>query len=1077
MKIVSFSINRKVTILMVYVAAVVFGMIAFQRLALDLLPDISYPTLTVRTEYPGSAPAEVENLISKPIEESVGVVNGVVRVSSVSRPNVSDVIVEFDWDSNMDFASLDVREKLDMLNLPQDAEQPILLRYDPALEPILRIGFYGGDNLISNRLFAEKNIKQDLESLEGVASVQISGGLEEEIHVELDQARLSSLSIPINLISNRLSQENINLTGGTLSEGDMEYIVRTLNQFRTVEEINDIVISRVEGANIQLRDIGRAFRSYKERKVITRIAGEECVQIEIFKEADANTVGVAQRVRERMGRISGELESSGSRLSLVVITDQSRFIKQSIDDVLWSAIIGGFLAMIILFFFLRDVLSTAIISLAIPISIVITFFFMFISNVSLNIMSLGGLALGVGMLVDNAIVVLESIDRYKKKKEPYLVAAMKGTSEVGKAVTASTLTTIFVFVPIIFVEGIAGKLFTDQALTVTYSLMASLFVALTLIPMLSSLQLSPDSGKSALRADAEIPERKGVMGKIVTKMTDGLYSIIQLLENITVGVIKVLKIIFQNIGKIITFLLSPLFWLFNQFFDAVYRVYPRILNWSLKHRFAVLTVAFFLMGLSYLGYQFIGTELIPEMSQGEFLAEIKIPTGTPLEETDRILTTMSEQALQEPRIEKIFMTAGATSKQGAAAGQERENLGEIYIRLVKNQTREDEEAVMDELRRLWDNIPGTDFKFMRPTFFSFKTPVEIEIKGYNLLILEQISKDLAEQIRQLPGLVDVKTSLEGGNPEIQISFKRERLAAIGTDVGGVAELIRNQVQGTVATEFSRLDRRIDVRVRAYEEDRNTLEALRRLVINPSDQVSIPLHMVADIEVERGPSEIRRIDQDRVALIYANLENRDLGSAAKEIQGIIDRTPLPAQFSISIGGQNKEMAVSFASMRFAILLAIFLVYLVMASQFESLLHPFIIMFTIPFGLIGVVLALLVTNTTISVVVLIGVIMLAGIVVNNAIVLIDYVNILRRERGMSKADAISEACSVRLRPILMTTMTTILALLPMAIGFGEGAEVRAPMAIAVIGGLSVSTMLTLILIPTVYSLVEKDKKPAV
>lgn len=1060
MRIVSFSINRRVTILMIFLASVVFGMIAFDRLALDLLPDISYPTITVRTEYSGTAPSEMENLISKPIEESVGVINGVVRVSSISRPGVSDVIVEFDWDTDMDFASLDVREKLDLLNLPDDAEQPILLRYDPALEPILRLGLFGDQNLISMRLFAEKNIKQELESLEGVASVQASGGLEEEIHIEINQNKMSKLNIPINLVSNRLAQENINLTGGTLAEGDMEYIVRTLNQFRTVEEINDIIVSRVGGANVLLKDIGRAFKSFKERKVITRISGLECVQIEIFKEADANTVKVAENAKERIASLSEDLTKSQTNLKMEIITDQSRFIKQSIDDVLLSAIIGGILAMIVLFYFLKDVLSTSIISLAIPISVVITFFLMFISNVSLNIMSLGGLALGIGMLVDNAIVVLESIDRYKKKGESPPVAADKGTTEVGKAVTASTLTTIFVFVPIIFVEGIAGKLFTDQALTVTFSLLASLFVALTLIPMLSSLRAS----NKPIEENPYI--KNGISKKIVSNI-----------ETFFVVIFKSIKMVFIWIGRGINMILKPIFLLFDLAFNRIFNTYPKVLNWSLNHRLAVISLALGLMALTYVGYRFIGSELIPEMSQGEFIAEIKVTSGTPLEETDQLMTRMSEIAKRNENIREIFLTSGATSKQAASAGQERENIGELYIKLNEGSSRETEEAVMDDLRSLWQDFPGLDVKFSRPTFFSFKTPIEIEIKGYNLKALDDISKNLAERMREIPGLVDVKTSLEGGNPEIQIAFNRERLASIGTDVGSVANIIRNQVQGTIATEFSRLDRRIDVRVRAQESERNTLDALRRLVINPSGNINIPLHSIADISVEKGPSEIRRIDQERVALVFANLENRDLSSAAEEIQAIIDSMTLPAQFTISIGGQNKEMSVSFDSMRFAILLAIFLVYLVMASQFESLLHPFVIMFTIPFGLIGVVFILLLTGTTISVVVLIGVIMLAGIVVNNAIVLVDYINNLRRNKGMEKMDAIKEACSVRLRPILMTTTTTILALLPMAIGFGEGAEVRAPMAIAVIGGLALSTMLTLLLIPTVYSLVQFKKMPVV
>lgn len=1060
MRIVSFSINRKVTVSMIFLASVVFGMIAFDRLALDLLPDISYPTITVRTEYTGTAPAEIENLISRPIEESVGVINGVVRVSSISRPGVSDVIVEFDWDTNMDFASLDVREKLDLLNLPNDAEQPILLRYDPALEPILRIGLFGDQNLISMRLFAEKSIKQDLESLEGVASVQIIGGLEEEIHIEINQNRMSNLNIPISLVSNRLAQENINLTGGTLTEGDMEYIVRTINQFRTVEEINEIIVRRVEGANILLKDIGSAYKSFKERKIITRISGLECVQIEIFKEADANTVKVAKMVKEKIASLSENLSRSRSNLKLEIITDQSRFIKQSIDDVLLSAIIGGILAMIVLFYFLKDVLSTSIISLAIPISVVVTFFLMFLSNVSLNIMSLGGLALGMGMLVDNAIVVLESIDRYKKKGDSPPEAALKGTTEVGKAVIASTLTTIFVFVPIIFVEGIAGKLFADQALTVTFSLMASLFVALTLIPMLSSLRGSSEE-----------------LEEIPITQTDISKKIIGLVESFLAIISRTVKTIFIWIGRVLNLILTPIFWLFDLFFNRIFNAYPGVLHWSLNHRLVVISLAFGLMALTLIGYRFIGSELIPEISQGEFMAEIKLSSGTPLEETDELMTNMSAIAKQDENIQEIFLTSGATSKQAASAGQERENIGELYIRLIEGSSRETEEAVINNLRKLWQDFPGLDVKFSRPTFFSFKAPIEIEIKGYNLKALEDISKDLAERMRKIPGLVDVKTSLEGGNPEIQIAFNRERLASLGTDVASVAQLIRDQVQGTIATEFSRLDRRIDVRVRAQENDRNTLDALRRLIINPTDNVNVPLYSIAAINVEKGPSEIRRIDQERVALVFANLENLDLSSAADEIQNIIDSMTLPEQFTISIGGQNKEMSVSFDSMRFAILLAIFLVYLVMASQFESLLHPFVIMFTIPFGLIGVILILLLTNTTISVVVLIGVIMLAGIVVNNAIILVDYINNLRRTKGLAKMDAIKEACEVRLRPILMTTTTTILALLPMAIGFGEGSELRAPMAIAVIGGLALSTMLTLILIPTVYSLVQFKELPIV
>ena len=711
MKIVNFAIHRRVTIFMIFLAAIIFGLISFNRLRLDLLPDISYPSLTVRTEYPGSAPAEVENLISKPIEEAVGVVSGVVRVSSVSRPGISDVIIEFDWDANMDFASLDVREKLDLVFLPRDAEQPILLRFDPALEPIIRVVFFGDDNLIALRLFAERNIKQELESIEGVASVQVSGGLEEEIHVEVNQGKLSVLDISMDLVINRLAQENVNLTGGTLIEGEIEHIVRTLNQFLTVDEINDIVIVHKNSANIYLKDIGSAFISFKERKVITRIEGQESVEISIFKEGDANTVNVAKLVKERLIKIKEDLAGTGSKQKIETITDQSRFIKQSIDDVLWSAVIGGLLAMIVLYFFLQNVLSTVIISLAIPLSVIMTFFLMYISGVSLNIMSLGGLALGIGMLVDNAIVVLESIDRYSNKGMAPHKSALIGTSEVGKAVTASTLTTIFVFVPIIFVQGIAGQLFTDQALTVTYSLIASLFVALTLIPMLKSLKYSDVEDDVAHIEEVKAPNK-----------------FLALLENSLVFIFKLIKNLIISSGRILRGLLLPVFWIFDKLFKALVKYYPQNLRWALEHRLMTIIVAVVLLGITAIGYRFIGTELIPEMSQGELIIDIKLTSGTPIEISDDILKKMRELAIQDERIDRIFTNAGTSTQMGVSLNQERENLGQLNISLIPGSSRQTEVELMDHLRELWSAIPGLEVKISRPSYFSFKTPIEIEIK-------------------------------------------------------------------------------------------------------------------------------------------------------------------------------------------------------------------------------------------------------------------------------------------------------------------------------------------------------------
>ncbi|MGQ9632268.1 MAG: efflux RND transporter permease subunit [bacterium] len=1050
MKIVEFSTKRPVTVVMFTAAIVIFGLISFNNLAINLLPDIAFPTLTIRTEYPGSAPGEVENLISKPIEEAVGVVGGVVRVSSISRAGLSDVIIEFNWGTNMDFAAIDIREKLDGVNLPKDAKKPVLLRFDPSLDPIMRISLYGDENLVALRLLAEEDIKRQLENIEGVASIRVSGGLEEEVHVEIQEAKLARMGIPIAQVINRLSQENVNLTGGTLKDGEAEYLVRTLNQFKSVDEIGDIVVGESGSAAVALKDVARVIRGNRDRNVITRTNGVESVEIAVFKEADTNTVAVASAVKDRLRKIAGEIGRFSDKIKLEVVFDQSRFIRQSIREVLETAIWGGILAIFILYFFLRNLRSTSIISLSIPISVIAAFFLMFLSKTSLNIMSLGGLALGIGMLVDNSIVVLESIGRYWAKGNTLLESANLGASEVGRAVTASTLTTICVFVPVIFVQGVAGQLFVDMALTVTYSLLASLAVALTLIPMLSSIQLVENPAPGNSRKDGLNPQSP--------------------LVKVLVSPFKLAKSVASGIGRGISFLLSPFYFAFDRAYSSLSRVYPRSLRWALSHKALVLLAAAggFLICVSLAG--FLGTELIPEVSQGEFTVDVRAPVGTPLSATDDILRYMEGVSLNRSDVKMVYSIAGSSGGFSASSAEEKENVGQLNIALKEGRRGRFEEAAMEDLRARFRDIPGIEYKFSRPSLFTFKSPIEVEIKGYNLQGLEEISQNIAERLRAIPGITDVKSSTEGGNPEIQIAFNRERIASMGLDVESIARVIREKIQGEVATELSSKDRKIDIRVRTRDEDRGGIDNLYRLAVNSDGGVTIPLASVADIKVERGPGEIRRVDQERVAIISANLTGRDLGSAVRDIERAISTLPISRDYTVSIGGQRQEMALSFASMRFAIILAVFLVYLVMAAQFESLLHPLVIMFTIPFGLIGVVLILLLTRVAISVVVLIGVIMMAGIVVNNAIVLVDYINRLRKD-GMGKMEAIVEACEVRLRPILMTTSTTVLGLLPMALGFGEGAEIRSPMAITVIGGLTISTLLTLILIPTVYAALDR------
>ena len=1046
MKLVEFSTTRRVTVAMIMVAVAAFGMVGFSRLSVNLLPDITYPTITIRTGYPGTAPAEVERLISEPIEGLVGVVSRVVRVSSVSRPGLSDVIVEFEWGTDMDFASLDLREKLDLVDLPQEAESPILLRFDPSLDPIMRIALHGGSSLMELRRVAEDRVRLDLESLEGVAAVRVEGGLEEEIQVELETRRLASLGIPISVVTQRLAAENVNLTGGLLKDGEAEFLVRTLNELTGPADIEQVVVARIEGAPVKLADVGRVVRGHQERDVVTRIDGREGVEIAVFKEGDANTVSVSAAVRERLGEFQSRFGDLLGDAEVEIVVDQARFISQSVDEVLKTAVIGGLLAIVILFLFLRHLKSTAIISLSIPISVAATFFLMYATGVSLNIMSLGGLALGVGMLVDSSIVVLENVQRYREQGRSPLEAARLGAGEVGSAVIAATLTTICVFVPIVFVEGVAGQLFRDQALTVTYSLVASLLVALMLIPMLASLALRPLTAEEEGRGDGAVVRGPAAL-------------------------LRALGALLRGLGRGLAALLSPLFWLFDRGYGAAAGAYPRVLGWCLGRR-AIALAAFAALSAGVLFQaRTLGVELIPEMSQGEFLIDLEWPAGTPLERTTELVTRLDRQVRELPGVATVFSQIGASGQTGGFADEKKENLAQLFVRLEPGEWSE--ERIMDRAHTLLAGVPDLDHRFSRPSYFSFRAPVEVEVTGYNLETLEGIAAELAAGMRAIPGLVDVKSSAEGGQPEIQVVFHRERIAELGTTIQDAGGLLRNQLQGQVSTELIRRDRHIDVRVRAVEEERRSVEDLQALVVSPpSYPVPVSLESVAEVDVVEGPAEIRRLDQERVVVITANLAGRDLGSAVEEIEALAAGIARPEGFDVSMGGQNEEMVRSFDSMRFALLLAVFLVYLVMASQFESFLHPLVIMFTIPLGLVGSALALLAVDARVSVVVLIGLIMLAGIVVNNAIVLVDYVNTLRRRDGLPRLEAVLEAGRLRFRPILMTTSTTVLALLPMALGLGEGAEIRAPMAITVIGGLLLSTVLTLVVVPVVYTLLDRS-----
>jgi HAE1 family hydrophobic/amphiphilic exporter-1 len=1059
-RLIEIATERRVTIVMLMVAIVLFGMVSLSRLKLNLLPDLSYPTVTVRTALTGAAPVEVENLLTKPIEEAVGVIRNVRLVRSVSRSGQSDVTLEFLWGTDMDIAGVDVREKLDILTLPLEASRPLLLRFDPSSEPIMRLGLLYKEDAVglaesaearlkSLRRLAEDRIKTDLEAEEGTAAVKVSGGLEDEIEIRVDQQKLSQLGISIDQIAARIRAENVNLSGGRLEEGNQRFLVRTLNEFQSVDEMRDAIVAYVAERPVYLRDVATVERGYKEREAITRVRGRESVELAVYKEGDANTVQVASRIAARLATLS---ESLPEEIEVVTIYDQSEFISASVNDVRNAAILGGIIAIIVLYGFLGDARATTITGIAIPVSVIGTFLLMYLNNVSLNIMSLGGIALAVGMLVDNSIVVLENIVRKKENGEGIVDAARNGTTEVAGAVVAATLTTIAVFFPMVFISGIAGQLFRDQALTVTFALVFSLIVALTLIPMLASL------GADNRYHNVSETTPPGWF-------TRGIAFVVRMLGFVFAG----LKWLFWAILWVPS-------WLLQRLYRMIAAAYPSLLSWSLHHRLAVILVA----ALVFVGTMSLiprlGTELIPQLSQGEFNVDLRLAPGAPLAETDRAIQAAQSATDGIAAVALDYSVAGTGNRLDANPVDAGDNTGTLSIALQAGAGRAEENATMEAMRTELSRLPGVQYEFSRPALMSFASPLQIEISGYDLEGLSRVSGMVVQEMSASERFTDIKTTVERGNPEIQIVFDQERAAKLGLAVRDIANRVVANVRGELATRYTWRDKKIDVLVRSVDTRQSSIEEIRRLIVNPASDRPVSLDAVADIRVSQGPAEIRRVAQERVAIITANLAHGDLGAAAIEAGSILNRTPMPDGITALVSGQSEEMQESFQSMQFALALAIFLVYLVMASQFESLVHPFVILFTIPLALVGAVLALFVTGTTINIVALIGVIMLAGIVVNNAIVLVDLINQLRAE-GKERIEAIMEAGAARLRPILMTSLTTALGLLPMAVGVGEGAEVRAPMAITVIGGLLVSTFLTLVVIPVVYSLMDRKQWPAV
>jgi hydrophobic/amphiphilic exporter-1 (mainly G- bacteria), HAE1 family len=1058
MKIVEFATRRRVTVLMLTVAIVLFGFVSLSRLNLNLLPDLSYPTLTVRTDLPGGAPLELETLVTRPIEEAVGVIRNVRQVHSVSRSGQSDVILEFAWGTNMDLAGIDVREKLDLLQLPLEASRPVLLRFDPSTEPIMRLALLDtGDatadpeaaveRLKALRRFADERLKPDLESVTGAAAVKISGGYEDEIQVFVDQGKLAQLDLSIEAVSRRLREENINLSGGRLEQGTQRFLVRTINEFSSVPQMADAIIANVGGSPVYLRDIARVERGYKDREAITRVNGRESVELAVYKEGDANTVQLADGLRGRIDALGKSLPA-GSQLELVY--DQSRFISSAIGEVRQAAIIGGLLAILVLYLFLRDARATLITGIAIPVSVIGTFLLMYAYDLSLNIMSLGGIALAIGMLVDNAVVVLESIVRRSEQGLPRAEAARQGTAEVATAVTAATLTSVAVFFPMVFISGVAGQLFRDQALTVTFALLFSLVVALTLVPMLAA-------GRPAGAEPAAAAAPRGRFGRALAATLDRLGRMARASATAARWVLAPAAVATQS-GYL-----------------AVERAYAPALRWALAHRGQVLAAALVVLLATAALVPRLGSELIPQLAQGEFIVDLRLPPGSPLEQTDRAMAAAQVFAMEQPAVVLAYAVTGTGNRLDANPTDAGENTGRLSIRLAPGADRAAEDRAIEALRLRLDTLAGVQYQFSRPALFSFDTPLEVLVSGYDLDRLRLVADAVTRGLEASPLFSDIKSTVEAGNPEIQILFDQQRAAQLGLSVRELADRVVSSVRGDVATRYKLRDRNIDVLVRSVDTRASSVDEVRSLIINPGGERPVPLSAVAEVRVATGPAEIRRLKQERVAVVSANLASGDLGTAIGELERIVAAIELPVGTAIAVSGQSEDMRESFASLQVALLLAVFLVYLVMASQFESLLHPFVILLTIPLALVGSVWAMFITGTTVNVVAYIGLIMLAGIVVNQSIVLIDAVN-QARARGLDKHAAILHAGHTRLRPILITKLTTILGLLPMAIGLGDGAEIRQPMAVTVIGGVAVASVFTLLVIPVFYSLLDRKPFPA-
>jgi len=1083
MKITQITIKRPITTLMFFLAIILLGFVSLRELSVDLLPDISYPRISVITRYQGVAPEEIETFVTQPLEAAVSRIPGLHRVESVSEEEQSYMTLEFSWGTDMDFAMLHTREKLDSANIPEAAEDPIIIPLDPQSKPIMILAVSGERSLLELKDFSEELIKPRLEQIEGIGSAEIAGGVEREIQIEVNPELIALYGLTIDDIARRIDEFNQNLQGGTIRKGRFKYPLRVVGEFETLSEIENIGLKTTqERGIIRLKDVAQVNDSIKERQGITKLNGMESIGILVRKESGANTVEVTRLVHEVLDEIGKE----NPGVNILFVSEQAKYIEDAISSVLKSIIFGGILAFFVLFVFLQDLKTPVIIAVVIPIAIIATFNLLFFRDVTLNIMSLGGLALGIGMLVDNSIVVSESIFRHSSLGKNLIDAAHVGTKEVGMAVTASTLTTISVFLPVIYVHGVAGQLFKDQALTVTFALLSSLVVSLTLLPMLASwrFEFEKKSEKFSIQDTGE--EKKSIRKRSKWRfLLYPYYGLKWLLKYVFKGIylafnfvfsfiLQLLLLVFHSLGLPLRYVFKHVFKGFNFIYQKFAARYHQFLVWSLDNKGKVLAGSLVFLLLTMLLATKIPRELMPKPETSSFELNLRTPVDYSLEQTVGVVAVIESWLGNQDSVKKYFSQIGVVSGMESLNPDVSQNSAQVHVELYQVSQVE---STIGALRARLVDYPDLSFSIIKEQstlaqFLAFSTAeIGLKVKGDDLNRLTMIAEELVTKLKDIKGIADINTNVEEGKPEFLIMIKKEAIEKYNIPPQAVSNFLVNAVRGRLASQFKELEKKYDILVRMDEKTRGDIDALLNEQIFYQG-TAIPLRELVSYSMVRGPKEIRRENQQREVVVTANLRGTKISQVVPEIQSKIDELSLPFGYRIVFSGEQEEMNRSFRSLIFAFCLAVLLVYMIMAAQFESLIHPFLILFTLPMGLTGAVWALFLTGQTLSVISVIGMVMLAGIVVNDAIVKIDYTNQLRK-RGLNEREAILEASRVRLRPILMTTVTTTFGLFPMSLGLGRGAELQQPLAISVIGGLLLATFLTLILIPVAYELAEKKK----